>query len=98
MPSLPSWASSSRWPSWPATRSSAASTPATVTSTLKLAPFGFALGIAVICCVATICAGRVLGAYAEQQRIKQVAALTRADARDNKDTDAETTDTEEQAA
>lgn len=67
---------------------------------LKVAPFGFAFGIAVICCFATICAGRVLGAYYEQQGIKKRAELARQQDQDTNTSTDDTTidDTEEQAA
>lgn len=70
---------------------------ANIDAPLRLAPFGFALGIAVICCLATICAGRMLGAYAEQQRVNQTAAL----ARENEtsiDNDTNIDETQEHAA
>jgi hypothetical protein len=73
---------------------------AQIDTPLRLAPFGFALGIALICCVATICAGRVLGAYAEQQRIERIAELVRAES-DQTGIDETNTNTEmdeEQAA
>ena len=78
---------------------------AQIDTPLKLAPIAFAFGIALICCFATICAGRVLGAYYEQQGIKKRAELARQQDQDTNtstdDTstdDTSTDDTEEQAA
>jgi hypothetical protein len=52
---------------------------ARIDTPLKLAPLGFALGVAVVCCMATIFGGRVLSAYFEQRRVIEFAALAASD-------------------